>query len=58
MGPLALSRAARFALQPAYGEVRASNELGKRATSVSQAGVRTIWLRHDLQTLQQRLKAL
>lgn len=44
--------------QPAYGQSRASNDLKKRGIFVSSGGVRSIWLRHDLETFQKRLKAL
>ncbi len=48
-----------FALeQPAFGQTRVSNELRKRGISVSPQGVRSVWLRHDLQTFKLRLKAL
>lgn len=44
--------------KPAYGQVRVSNELAKRGMLISPAGVRCVWMRHDLQTFQRRLKAL
>ena len=43
---------------PAYGQLRACNELAKRGILISAGGVRSVWLRHDLQTFQKRLKAL
>ena len=43
---------------PAHGQVRASNELRKRGVFVSPSWVRSIWLRHNLSSMKQRLNAL
>src|SRR5512146_1769015 len=44
--------------QPAYGQLRVSNELKKRGIFVSPGGVRSIWQRHNLETFQKRLQGL
>jgi transposase InsO family protein len=43
---------------PAYGQLRVSNELKKDGIMVSPGGVRSIWLRNDLNNMKKRLKAL
>jgi transposase InsO family protein len=43
---------------PAYGQARASNELRKDGILVSGGGVRSIWLRHGLETFKKRLNRL
>jgi transposase InsO family protein len=43
---------------PALGQLRASHELQQRGVMVSSSGVRSVWVRHDLETMKKRLKAL
>jgi transposase len=44
--------------QPAWGQVRVSEALKRRGLSISPAGVRCVWQRHDLTSMKHRLKAL
>lgn len=44
--------------QPAWGQLRIANELAKAGRRISASGVRRVFVRHDLTTMKQRLKAL
>ena len=44
--------------QPAWGQVRVSDALKRRGLSISPAGVRCVWQRHDLTSMKLRPKAL
>ena len=43
---------------PTQGQMRVSNELKKQGIQISDGGVRSIWLRHNLQISSLRLKRL
>ena len=42
----------------AWGHTRMANELAEEGLRVSPTGVRGVWVRHDLNTMVKRLKAL
>jgi transposase InsO family protein len=44
--------------QPAWGQLRAANELAQRGIPISAAGVRCVWKRQGLENLNKRLRAL
>lgn len=44
--------------QPAHGQHRTSNELRKTGIFISGSGVRSIWLRHGVESFKKRLQAL
>lgn len=43
---------------PAFGQQRTCNELRKQGIFISAGGVRSVWLRHNLEVFDKRLKAL
>ena len=48
-----------FALeQSAFGQMRTSNELRKKSIFISASGVRSVWLRHNLENFKKRLSNL
>jgi hypothetical protein len=58
--PIAIEEAAvALAIeQPAWGQVRVSEALKRQGLSISPAGVRCVWQRHELTSMKLRLKAL
>lgn len=45
-------------VQPRWGQVRIARQLRRRGTKISPSGVRCIWMRHGMETIEKRLKVL
>lgn len=43
---------------PRYGQARVARELKKQGIQISAGGVRSIWLRHTLETIGKRIRAI
>lgn len=43
---------------PTHGQVRVANEVRKRGLDISAGGVRSVWMRHELEIKSKRLKRL
>ena len=43
---------------PAHGQIRACNELKKKGIFLSPGGIRSVWLRNEMETMKKRLKVL
>lgn len=44
--------------EPAHGQVRVAAAMAERGLTISPAGVRCVWQRHDLESMKKRLKAI
>ena len=59
MVPEIEERVLAYSLQnPTHGQARVSNELKKEGIIISPGGVRSIWMRHNLENRKLRLRRL
>lgn len=45
-------------MEPLWGQVRVARAMRRRGMKISPSGVRCIWVRHGLETVENRLKAI
>ena len=44
--------------EPAWGQTRVSNELRRKALNISPGGVRSVWIRTNLETMKKTFEGL